>query len=296
LSFRIGVLVACHNRVETTLRCLRKLQQLDDASDEFSFHVSLVDDGSVDGTASSVAAEFPSVHISSGDGSLYWAGGMALAYRASLERWHLLDGYLLLNDDVDISVPAALKMVEAWVSRADRETRISVGQCVGSGGEVTYGGFTELSSKRLLSFRLLVCDDDIETRCDSFNGNFVLIPGEVMRRTGGVDARYGHGIADIDLGLRARDMGVANFVWPAPIGMCDRGRSHAERVRELSRWVRLQTLFRKPLGPAPEWRFAWLHRPRPLFPAYVAWSVVRRLRSVGARTRDTGRSSPQERV
>ena len=78
---KIAVLMTCHNRKESTLRCLRGLPS--------DLDVFLVDDASTDGTSDAVrevsrAERDGRVEVREGNGSLYWAWGMALAWRASV--------------------------------------------------------------------------------------------------------------------------------------------------------------------------------------------------------------------
>ena len=77
----IAVLMTCHNRVETTLACLRRLTPQLSPTDG----VFLVDDGSMDGTGVKVKAEFSDVNVINGDGTLYWARGMHLAWKSAIK-------------------------------------------------------------------------------------------------------------------------------------------------------------------------------------------------------------------
>ena len=93
---RIAVLMACHNRVETTLCCLERLF----TNIVADLDVWLVDDGSSDGTGARVKERFPSVNVIRGTGSLYWARGMRLAWERAVESHEHYDYFLWLNDDV----------------------------------------------------------------------------------------------------------------------------------------------------------------------------------------------------
>ena len=75
---KIAILMTCHNRRETTLRCLRGLPS--------DVEVYLVDDGSTDGTDEAVKATFPKVNVIRGTGNLYWAKGMELAWKTCLQH------------------------------------------------------------------------------------------------------------------------------------------------------------------------------------------------------------------
>lgn len=98
----VHVLLPVHNRVEITRRFVRQLR----AQQGVASHLVLIDDGCTDGTVDAVEAEWgrdQRLTILRGDGSLWWAGALQLAYR------HLQahppapeDSILIINDDVEI--------------------------------------------------------------------------------------------------------------------------------------------------------------------------------------------------
>ena len=74
----LAVLMAAHNRRDITLLCLQRL--FDGRLDNVQLSVTLVDDGSNDGTADAIRLQFPSVAIINGDGTPFWSRVMALAW------------------------------------------------------------------------------------------------------------------------------------------------------------------------------------------------------------------------
>ena len=96
---RIAVLMTCHNRRVTTLKCLDAIEAQKDLGN-ISLQVYLVDDGCTDGTSEAIGAAHPDVTILAGDGSLYWAGGMRMAWKFAMQEDY--DYYLWLNDDTHI--------------------------------------------------------------------------------------------------------------------------------------------------------------------------------------------------
>lgn len=270
----LDVLIACHNRRELTLRCLGQLLPALESLDSIDSHVVLVDDGSTDGTTPAVRERHPQVTIVSGDGSLYWAGGMRRGFlHATAVR--SADGFLLVNDDVDLHACEVSDFINHWHHASPQS--ILVGQTTSpDGSSVTYAGFQQSSRWRLLAFdRVSTRSETIE--CDTFNANFVLVPGELMRRIGGLDPVYTHGLADIDLGLTAQKLGVTNTIWPVPIGVCERGPDRNSLLRSLPRRQRARRLFVHPYGLRPDLHFALKHRPRVLLPVYALIGIAKRL-------------------
>src|SRR4051794_16275211 len=105
---RLAVLITCFNRVETTLRGLRKLIEALDTIANLGFEVFLVDDKSPDGTGAVVKAAFPSITVIVGTGDLFWNRGMCLAFQSAQTRGPF-DCYLLFNDDVELILSKVLE-------------------------------------------------------------------------------------------------------------------------------------------------------------------------------------------
>ena len=108
---RLAVILTVHNRRETTLRCLRDWEKCP-VPEGWEVDIWLTDDGSTDGTAEAVAAEFPQVHIIAGDGTLFWCRGMLAAWEAA-DRAGEYDAFLWLNDDTYLYPEAFLRLEEA---------------------------------------------------------------------------------------------------------------------------------------------------------------------------------------
>lgn len=177
----IAVLMACHERRETTRLSLCRLYASLDAAKSVEAGVFLVDDGSSDGTGEMVRREFPEVRVTEGDGSLYWSRGMRMAWTAARKEREDWDGYLWLNDDTELRPDAMSKMLAA----NDGE-RIVVGELEDSKGEIVYG----LREGGL------------------FTGNCVFVPRNVYARLGMLCGDYSHAWADYDYAMQAKRSGV----------------------------------------------------------------------------------------
>jgi GT2 family glycosyltransferase len=257
---RIGVVLTCHNRRDTTLGCLDALERQVVAAQVDTY---LVDDGSTDGTAAAVHAAHPDVRIIQGDGELYWSPGMKLALEHASKGDY--DFYLWLNDDSTLD-PGALQTLLSTHDRLEArgETPAIV---VGSTrdpeyGYVTYGGQVRPDPRRPLQFTIVQPGDE-PVRCETMNGNVVLVPRAVVQRIGHIDAAYRHSMGDQDYGLRATAAGIGVWAAPGTLAICapnptpvfGRGpllaelRSLAERRRGLppQSWA---TFSRRWAGPA----------------------------------------------
>lgn len=96
----IEVVIPVHNRRAITLRCLELLSQQIEAE----FRITVVDDGSSDGTSAAISDAFPHVDVLRGDGSLWWAGATNMGIRHALRRLVPPHYIMMLNDDVAFDV------------------------------------------------------------------------------------------------------------------------------------------------------------------------------------------------
>ena len=103
------ILIPVHNNVEVTIPCLRLLAR----QTWQDFEVVVTDDGSTDGTAETIAREFPAVTVLEGDGNLWWTKATNLALRHALEHAADDDYILTLNNDVTFDEDYLANLAEA---------------------------------------------------------------------------------------------------------------------------------------------------------------------------------------
>jgi len=221
--------MTCFNRRETTLTCLANLwaQQL---PKELSVDVYLTDDGCTDGTPDAVCARFPDTRIIVGDGTLFWNGGMRLALREAMR--HEYDFYLWLNDDTTLDPDAITRLVGVFdaVSESSKCAAIVVGTPADpDGGKPLYGGRVRASRLKPMRFSRVAPGDE-PVRCDTFDGNCVLVSATAVRKLGNLDPAFAHLMGDTDYGLRAGQAGIPIWVAPGTIGNCA-GNPDSERHR-----------------------------------------------------------------
>lgn len=179
----LAILMTCHNRMTTTIACLQRLFAAVVRLDACECKVFLVDDGSTDGTAEAVRKSFPQVRVIGGDGTLYWARGMELAWKSAVSEadW---DAYLWLNDDVRLRDDALLRLFDAF-------EKSRCGIIVGSLQD-------ELTGRRVYG-----------TMSDGlFAGSVVFVSREVFSKIGMISGEYRHAWADCDYAMRCRKCGV----------------------------------------------------------------------------------------
>ena len=219
----LSVLITCHNRKEKTLACLRALLANDLPSD-FSINILLVDDGSTDGTGESAAILDHRIKVLYGDGHLFWNGGMRRAFDEAAKSHP--DFYLWLNDDTILLKDSIMRLIYTYdsLSREYSNKLIIVGAtCDDEDDSIqTYGGVKRSGRFfRPMHFTLNELSDK-PVRCDTMNGNCVLISAETAALAGNLEPGFCHGLGDFDYGLRACHLGCSVWVTPGLIGTCSR--------------------------------------------------------------------------
>lgn len=257
---RVTAVLACYNRKQLTLRCLRTLHA---QARDIDLSVVLFDDDSHDGTEDAVRAEFPQVRIIKGDGNAFWGGGMHAAMSAALEGE--FDDILWLNDDVDLA-PDALQILfdaeaEARAKAPEALGHIILGAVVSPGtSDITYGGYRRRSRFSPVWLNKIGPIDGKLTPCDTMNGNIVLVPEAVARAIGPNDPTFIQELGDLDYGYRAVKAGARIWIAPRPAGECSynpRSDKKTPPGNLAQRWRALNT----PHGlPIASWRpFMWRH-------------------------------------
>ena len=239
---KISAILTCFNRREKTLASL-KLWFGQRVPPDVLLHAVVVDDGSSDGTGEAIRREFPQVELIQGTGSLYWCGGMRVAWQAAAVGNP--DYYVLVNDDTLLEPFALEELLKA--APAPEVRRIVVGairdpEC----GEASYGGWSRLSG--------LIPPTGRFQDCETFTANCALIPRAVYQEMGGLHGAYTHGMGDFDYGYQAAKKGIGILQTPGFVGDCARNSwKNTWRDQSLPMAERLKRL-QSPKGlPWKEW-------------------------------------------
>jgi len=282
----VAVLVTCFNRREKTLSALESVFGQREVVPR-RLTVILVDDASTDGTPEAVASRFPQVRVLTGSGSLFWNGGMRVAFAEAMRSD--FDYYLWLNDDTHL-FPEALDVLLASAQKLEHDGRTAImtsSTCDPVERNWTYGGFRLRISwrgVRLLPIKPL--SDELQP-CDTMNGNCTLIPRTIAEQVGNLDAVFQHGIGDFDYGFRTREAGFGIYAAPGYIGTCT-GNSNGGTWRDgdasfSKRWHHLTS----PKGlPIKEWLIYTRRHYGAFWPLYTVSPYVKTLVGFGLCTGD----------
>lgn len=227
----IAVLITCFNRKIKTCSCLDKLYVAINRYNSIntdkvlSVEVFLVNDGCTDGTVEAVQTEFldKTIHIIQGNGTLFWAGGMRLAWSEAYKNHEKWDFYLLLNDDTDVFPDAFIQLMnthEYSIKQYGKSGIYSGATCAKDNNEVyTYGGSVWIN--RLKGLSKYVIPNGIPQMCDLTNANILLVSSNIIKQIGMFSKDYQHGMADYDYAVRARKHDIPVLLTSFYSGACD---------------------------------------------------------------------------
>jgi len=273
----VATILTCHNRRDKTLKCLEHLMK-QQGIDNIDLSVYLCDDGSTDGTSNAVKQNFPNVKILNGDGTLFWNGGMRQAFAEAMKSDY--DYYIWLNDDTYLYVESLKRMLDLSnaLHQEEEKDAIVTGTIIDSETkQINYGGRRQKDKLHPLVF-LLTEKSSEPQKCDTFNGNAVLIPNTVPNEIGNISKEFSkQHSGDFDYGLRAKNAGFETWVAAGIIGECPsnlvEGTIHD---RSLSLKGRIKQM-KSPKGvpPAKEWMVFTRRHGGFLWPYYWFRTIVR---------------------
>jgi len=260
----VWALVLAMDQLRLTRACLTSVLALDPPAD----HVLLVDNGSADGTAESVRAEFPSVEVLRLAENRYFAGGVNEGLRRALDAG--ARSVLLLNNDVVLDRSALdilLRALEADGRRAAISPKIYYydrPDVIWFAGGIT-GGWG------LIRHRAVNVKDeklrDAPAPVDYVSGAAALVRSEALESIGLLDPDYVMYVEDVDWSARARERGFTLWYEPSAKVWHHVSAASGGGLTPLKAYYRLRSggLFLSRHGRGWERPLAWL--------AYGAWTL-----------------------
>jgi GT2 family glycosyltransferase len=217
---RISVIILTINQRQQTLRCIEKLQQ--SRSSDHSFHITVWDNGSNDGTVEAIHALDPNVTVLRSDTNLGVAGGRNAAAKSAIDR-ESPDILLFLDNDMVVEED----FVKALTDPFSGENGTSIGQTQaklllsddperindGGGCNVQFWlgrtrpvGYGEMDRGQF----------DAEKRCTACCGGAMAVRADLFVSLAGFDERFNpFGPEDLDFSLRLQKMGFEAWYIPA---------------------------------------------------------------------------------
>ncbi|MBR2761838.1 MAG: glycosyltransferase family 2 protein [Solobacterium sp.] len=204
-------LAACFNRKEKTVSAVTALTE---GNPSLSFEFLIVDDGSTDGTREALK-ELDHVTVLEGDGSLYYSGGMRWAIEEAKKRDDRgYDYCLMFNDDVRFFPHCIEYLAEK------RDDVVWVGPTRNEKGSHIYSGVSR-KSRFVPKYTHLLAEDEAGVKCETLNGNCVLIPWKIFMAVPNIPKIYRHSFGDYEYGFGITRAGYDIMVPSQFAGICN---------------------------------------------------------------------------
>lgn len=249
---KIQALATCYNRVDKTLNAIKDLK-FQNLPEGVSLSITIVDDGSSDGTTQKVMAKYPDVEIIKGTGGLFWAGGMRYGWEKSVKNKEF-NSLLVFNDDISLNQDAISTLIDTCKKSSSiiKKNLYAVSGAFESSNksQITYGGFKHSSKWHKLRFKMVIPDGKPQI-LDTINMNLVLISRETLDEIGFLSTFFKHGGADMDFGLRLKKYGGTLLLTPNVVGKCDinsiKGTSFEQGIGSITRIKRFMSVKEQPI-------------------------------------------------
>ncbi len=272
---KLAIIITSYNRKEKTLVCLERLFQ-NTLPEGYSLDVYLVDDGSIDGTEQAIHELYPSVNVIKGDGNLYWNGGMRVAFNVALKKG--FDYYLWLNDDTLLyptAIDSLIKTNHQLTQQEDKPVVVVGATQDEISGKITYGGVIRPSKWKPTNFKL-VSTKTVPVKCETMNGNCVLIPNEIAQIVGNLESKLVHAMGDLDYGLRVGYAGYSVWVMPAYAGACSHNPVTGSFIdSRISIIERFKKILQPKALPITSWRVFTQRHAGVFWPIFCVWPYVK---------------------
>lgn len=210
------IILTCYNRREKTTKCIRSIVE---NNSRLAMQFVIVDDNSTDKTADAVRQIVPDAVIITGNGGLFWNGGMHVGMEHALKNLNDADYYVMINDDVEFEPGIFDEMAEMLSKDGAEGSRVLVGATKATDGTLSYGGIKYLG-KKSLKLRT-VGPKEPQTECDTFNANCVFIPRRIFLKAGSTDPHFSHSMGDFDYGFTIKRLGFIINVYERFVGTCN---------------------------------------------------------------------------
>ena len=205
----IAVVIAVHNRLEFTKRCLDALRL---SSILHTIRPIVVDDGSTDGTGNYLIEHYPEVIIIVGNGSLWFGGATQLGIDHSLKN-DQFDYVMTLNNDMFLR-PGA---IDIMVSAANSLTVVGAGYDEEDTGWFSTAGFIWKGTKGLIGVSWLpIWKQSVDQKfvtVDAVSTTATLYPCALLKKISRINLKlHPHNRYDVLLSAAIRKAGASFLI------------------------------------------------------------------------------------
>lgn len=264
---KVYVLTAVHNHLDFTKKFLKSL----DKQDHRNINITIVDDGSSDGTYEFIKKNYSKVRLIKGDGNLWWTGSLYKGIRDIVKRSSKNDYILTINNDctfdkdyISSLVRTSLKVENSVVGSCvvDQNT----GKVWDAGVYVKWNPLTFYSNLKRADKELNNKNVTFRSGFDTLSSKGTLFPVSLIDKVGNFDRKnLPHYMSDYEFFYRANKNSYSLVVDYEARVFNDVARTGTggEKIKKLSfkEYWNLMFSIKSKLNVRDQYNFVRLHSP-----------------------------------
>jgi GT2 family glycosyltransferase len=198
----IHILIPFFNRKQLTMECLESFSK----QIYSDYSITVVDDGSTDGSSEAIRSRFPNVEVIETKGGLWWAKSLNVGLERILPRTKDGDFVLIINQDTEVKPDYLEKILEA----STRNHRALVGSVLRNFYDQKL--FEKPTRVDWSTYSFLKSGYSPEESGPYENADFlttrgVIMPVEVFKKIGLYTRLLPHHVADLNFSMKAKRAG-----------------------------------------------------------------------------------------
>lgn len=234
------IIVPVFNRVESTARFLKSLSN----QKYKEYKVVIVDDGSTDGTANYLNKNHPDVHVVSGNGKLFWGGGIniGLEYLNSIIQND--DIIAFANNDIEFHSESIVNILGFY--KKDKTCLyhpITLNEqmvCISAGAKVINWTIFRTYHPFRGKYYDLIKNNSPE-QIDFATARFLLFDSKLLKIVSCIDTKnFLHYAGDNDFSMQLKLKGFPSYIIPSSFVLLDTSTTgnNPESIKSLSSFIK----------------------------------------------------------
>ncbi|MFO8234702.1 MAG: glycosyltransferase family 2 protein [Bacteroidales bacterium] len=267
----VDIIIPVHNTLHLTMKCIPALSiMIEEANKKHNteYSITVIDDGSDDGTEQWLSHNYPEVNILKGDGNLWWSGAVTMAAKNAFED-NNKDYVLLWNNDI-IPEKNYFSILSDILQKTNKIVIIGSKICeLDNPNKIwSVGGIfnPKTGAKYMLGHdKQINTNNKALIKPDWLTGMGTVVPKETTEKIGYwnyKDFPLYHG--DADFTYRAKKAGVTLIVYPELVLYNDTSNTGFMHDGKLSTLLTSLTATRSKYNLKKEWKFYRIHAASPI--------------------------------
>ncbi len=217
----IHVLIPVYNRLKFTKSCIKSIIKQKKCE---KIKITIVDDGSKDGTSTYIKKNFPKIDILSGSGSLFWGGAINLGVEYIKKNSNKDDWLLIVNNDIELSPNAISELVKSSINLKKKALigaltiNYNDKRTIIKSGTIVKSWFFNKTNHIYSGLNVNHLQNKKPIKVDFLTGRCLLHPLKIFSKVGNYDCKtFSHYGGDDEFSMRVKKYGYTTAICPKSI-------------------------------------------------------------------------------